>query len=98
MLRKIQLVNNQIYHIVSRSIAGYKIFNSSSDYLRFTSALVFYQKALPYKFSDFHRLSLEKQQEIVNYYNQSGDLSQIEIIAYCIMPTHIHLLLRQTKD
>ncbi len=98
MLRQVQLVNNEVYHIVSRSIAGYKIFNNPSDYARYISVLAFYQKALPYKFSIFNRLSLEGQQEVLNSSRGRLDRSGVIIIAYCVMPTHIHLLLKQIGE
>jgi len=41
MKRFIPLVNGGVYHILSRSIAEYEIFNDQEDYLRFINLLVY---------------------------------------------------------
>ena len=95
-VRKIPLVNDKIYHVYSRSIAKFKIFNSSKDYERMVDAISFYsQEDPPCKFSFFQKMK-EKYQS----FNSSNTISTnktVEIIAYCIMPTHIHLVLKQLR-
>jgi len=98
MQRKYPLVNNEIYHIISRSIAGYKIFNCDANYQRFEDMLNFYQKQMPYSFSLFKRLSSKQQNKILNTISSDVEDQSIQIIAYCIMPTHIHLILKQLID
>ena len=53
MQRKVPLVNGQVYHILSRSIAEYKVFNDKQDYERMRQLLRYYQTDQDYKFSDF---------------------------------------------
>ena len=96
-MRKYPLVNNQVYHIISRSIAGYKIFNNRADFSRFVDMLDFYQKKLPYKYSIFTKLTLECQNEVFKNHSNSNN-PDINIVTYCIMPTHIHLTLKQIED
>ena len=97
MTRKIPLVNNENYHVINRSIAGYKVFNRRSDFERFCNIIEFYRRNLPYKYSVFNRLTLGEQQNILKTY-ASNNMQQVSIVAYCVMPTHIHIILKQQGD
>lgn len=97
-MRKNPLVNNQYYHIFSRSIAKFKIFNCQNDYLRFKNILDLYRYIdFDYKYSGFNELEINMQKAIISNLRKSQSVL-IEIIAYCIMPTHIHLLLKQKTE
>lgn len=96
--RKDPLVNDQYYHIFSRSIAQFKIFNNNEDYLRMLKILDLYRYIdFYYKYSQFEELSLEKQQAIIANLRKDNHVL-VEIVAYCLMPTHIHLVLKQTAN
>ena len=94
-MRKNPLVNDQYYHIVTRSIAKFKFFNNDEDYFRIIELLNFYRFAeLPCKYSKFTLLSPPHQKAIFADLDKSGE-QIVAIVAYCIMPTHIHLILKQ---
>ena len=94
-IRKDPLVSGQYYHIINRSIAGYKIYNNARDNQRFINALKYYRSPIPMlKISRFLELSDAHQKQIID---SQTDLV-IEITAYCIMPTHFHLLIKQNID
>jgi len=93
-IRKIQLFTGGIFHIYSRSIAEYKIFNSMVDFFRMKDILTYFREKKPTCFSEFSRFPNEKQQEILLFAGEK----YVDIIAYCIMPTHIHLILSQIAD
>ncbi len=98
MRRKYLLVDNQVYHIFSRSIAGFQIFNHDSDYQRMLQLLKYFQiKEPPTKFSFFLELKSVQQFGFFNYLNliSKNQKDLVQIIAYCLMPTHIHLILKQ---
>ena len=96
--RKEPLVNNHYYHIFSRSIAKYEIFNNSEDYQRIVNILDLYRYAdFNYKYSGFNELSIINQGAIWASLRKTENYL-IEIAAYCLMPTHIHLLLKQVAD
>ncbi|MFH1855789.1 MAG: transposase [Candidatus Omnitrophota bacterium] len=59
-----KIITGHVYHVFSKSIANFKIFNNEADYSRIVE---------------------DKEKAI-------------EIIAYCLMPTHLHLMLKQLKD
>jgi putative transposase len=97
-LRKDKLVEGQVYHVFTRSIAGYKIFNDSIEYERMQDLIQYYQSSKPVvKFSRFLKLpkdlknSLGNDQEIKN-------AKLVEIISYCLMPTHLHFVLKQIRE
>ena len=95
-LRKFPLVKGEIYHIFSRSIAGFEIFRGNSEYQRIKSLLKYYKiDQPPLKFSAFMKI---KDKEEFYQRHLTARKSLIDIIAYCFMPTHIHLILKQLKE
>src|SRR3989339_7490 len=95
--RKTPLVESQIYHIFTKSIAGFRIFNSDYDFERMLAAVCFYAvENPPSKFSLFieNRSNLE---EVKSQALSVDSVKIVEILAYCLMPTHIHLVLKQLK-
>jgi len=92
--RKVKLIDNNIYHIFTRSIYKFKIFNFFDDYKRMLNLFRFYvYKDTPCKFSAYLKLVRKEKYEI----KFSGE-KIVKIIAYCIMPTHIHLVLEQLEN
>ncbi|MDI6892854.1 MAG: transposase [Actinomycetota bacterium] len=86
----------EVYHVTTKSIAGYVIFNNEKEYLRMKQLLQYYQvENPPARFSYF--LARQKgKKELINDKDQ-GQEKLNRIIAYCLMPTHIHLVLQQLK-
>lgn len=85
--RIIPFVDGQIYHIYNRGVEKKNIFQNSRDFQRFLKSLQYYQLQGPKpSFSKFFQPTLFKV-----------DLSEkiVEILAYCLMPNHFHLLVRQ---
>lgn len=101
MLRKQTLVKEGIYHVMNKSIAGYQIFNTPGDYERMRKMLRYFSftSSLP-KFSQFLKM---KEIETVGFNNfltqiAEGSDQHVQFIAYCFMPTHIHLVLKQLTE
>lgn len=95
------LVNDSVYHIVSRSIAKFQIYNSDDDYSRMVQLLRFYQIAEPpTKYSMFLKLEAVQLLGFDQFFNtvSKGQKHIVQIIAYCFMPNHIHLVLKQLED
>ena len=99
-MNKDVLYNQGVYHVISRSIAGYKVFNNDKDYERMVLALRFYQfKDLPCKLSTFLKLrGTENYGFDKNFKKYLDNEKIVNIIAYCLMSTHIHLILQQLED
>jgi len=100
MKRQIPLVNAEIYHIFSRSIAEYKIFNSQHDYSRMLQMLQYYQMDPDSSFSYFITLDSVSKNGFKIYLDEVTQDKEklVQIIAFCLMPTHLHLVLKQLQD
>ncbi len=97
-IRKDLLVEGEVYHVFNKSIAGFKIFNNDFEFSRMIATIHYYQKEKPaVKFSKFLKLAKVRK----NQHNEtitSPDEKLVEIIAFSLMPTHIHLILKQLKE
>jgi putative transposase len=97
LMRKEPLKNSFLYHICTKSIAGYRIFRTDDDYLRMLEMFKYYRYEKPsLRFSVYETLLERGNRHILNILSTKDDL--VDIIAYCIMPTHLHLILAQLKD
>ena len=96
-MRKIPLATGETYHIFCRSIADFRVFNSEGEYDRMQQLIKYYRSDNSLRFSDFINLKLVQMEGLSNAINiMSGDKEQlIGVVAYCLMPTHINLILKQ---
>jgi len=89
-IRKVSLVNGAVYHVCNKSIAGFKIFNHDRDCDRMMELISFYIAGkAPCNFSTYKKskdIKIDPSKRIV------------DMVAYCIMPTHVHFILRQNQD
>jgi putative transposase len=91
-------VEGEVYHIFNKSIAGFKIFSSDSEFSRMTALIRYYQREKPsVKFSKFLKLARVRKNQNSEPLVSSGE-KLVEIIAFCVMPTHMHLILKQLKE
>lgn len=89
--RATPLVNNEFYHIFNRGVEKRSTFLGNSDFERFLRILNYYQYQGPKpRFSQFNRFK-----DLIKF-EQNPKI--VEIICYCLMLNHFHLLLRQLKD
>lgn len=97
-MRKDRLVNNHYYHVLNRSIAQYEIFKDVRDCERFLRLLDLYRYIdFDYKYSHFLELTLDHQKNVIKDL-KSNNSKLVKIISYCLMPTHLHLILYQNVD
>lgn len=95
-LRKTKLVNSEIYHIYNRGVDKRDIFKDDEDKMRFIHDL--------YEFNDknpvvnlTHRFNSHQIKEVGLPYIKNREVL-VEIIAYCLMDNHFHLMVRQKTD
>jgi len=101
MPRKVELANGEVYHIFSKSIAGFKIFNNNDQFLRAKNMLRYYQiEDMSGSFSHFVRQGNVKKDGFSGHFSLVSLKKEkiVQIIAYCFMPTHLHLILKQLRD
>ena len=85
----------EIYHVCTRSIADFKIFNSEYDYYRIVEAIRYYRQEKPVvRFSIYLNIEDEEKKKRLDVADSNVI---VNVVAYCIMPTHVHLLLYQKK-
>lgn len=83
-------VNESYYHIFNRGVEKRIIFSNERDYQRFLQTLYYYQFKGPKP-----RFSMQDRFKIKDF---SHNPKIVEIICYCLMPNHFHLLVRQIED
>lgn len=98
MKRRVELNENEYYHVFNKSIAKFIIFNSDEEYQRMMQTIMYYQVVKRnYPLSDFLRLNKNKLTGSINSTFEKN-ISLVQIITFCLMPTHIHLLLKQNFE
>ena len=95
--RKIPIVAGEIYHVFNRSVAKQPIFISQKDYQRSVEVIDFYRhKDLPMRFSYYNRLAIPQKQKLIKIIAETSSI--VEILAFCLMPNHVHFLLKSLTD
>jgi len=94
--RNVILATNETYHVVNRSLEGLSLFKNKRAYQRFINLLGFYYRTPPVRFSYFNRA--DKENKIKINETMVHTEKQVDIIAFCLMPNHFHLILRQHKE
>jgi Transposase IS200 like. len=87
-MRKSVFVNGEYYHIYNRGTDKRKVFFNGKDYQRFVDSMLLFNDTEPIGHLD-RELSVEAKprREVL-----------VSIVAYCLMPNHFHLLLKQVRD
>jgi putative transposase len=95
--RQVVIANEEIYHVYNRGVAREAIFTTPLDYKRFLNLLRFYRYTnSPFSYSHFRCLDTEKRVAVQK--NLEISPLMVEIYAYCLMPNHFHILLKQLQD
>lgn len=99
-IKRPKLSNGGVYHIVMRGVEGKIIFPQKEDHFSFLHDL--------YEFNDEEAVSWEfrakraENNATRTVLEVSKEKRQrkllVEILAFCLMPNHFHLLLRQLRD
>ena len=90
--------DNQIYHIYNRGVEKRNIFLDDQDRFRFIHDLFEFNDETPaaniyYKLNKFQSYEV-KPRKIEKEHRKT----LINILAFCLMPNHFHLLLQQKKE
>lgn len=91
MTRVISIAPEEFYHLYNRGIEKRTIFYSRADYERFVALLYFANQDQPadlkYQGRSFSEIVDERK-----------GTQLVDIIAYCLMPNHFHLLVRERQE
>jgi putative transposase len=106
--RKIEFVNGEIYHVVIKRIADRLLFDDISDYFRGIFSIYEFNNINPVKILDRRREIRVAKERIMRNSRDSRDPVSIilpdvrepliEVLFFCLMPNHIHLVVKQLID
>jgi len=100
--RKEKFENGDIAHVMLRGVEGIKIFKDIDDYYRGIFSI--------YEFNNLNSVSIYWRRKILKTLKkriQRGPSSlqfmdererMVDVLSFCFMPNHIHLLIRQIQD
>lgn len=88
--RTIPFVNGEFYHIYNRGLEKLPTFYQTRDYSRFLKALYYYQIQNPKP-----KFSLYQESKI---FQINPNKKIVDLVSYCLMPNHFHLLVKQLQD
>ena len=105
-MKKPPFVNSEIYHIYNRGVEKRTVFLKDNDYLRFIHDLFEFNDANLVIPSNARFLLSHPSQVDYNHLSQLLEIESpkvgkrprkllVEILAFCLMPNHFHLLIRQ---
>lgn len=95
--RKVVFATEEIYHVFNRSIAKASIFSKQRDCKQILDLINYYRFAPKMSFSHYKRLEKSlKEKYLQNLIKNNHQI--VEILCFCIMPNHFHLLLKQKKE
>lgn len=96
--RKVILAPEQFYHVFNRGVASSPIFLNTREYLRFLDLIDYYRFSnTPLSFSKLMNLEKEERKKIFLELKKENAI-HVEVLTYCLMPNHFHLLLKQITD
>ncbi|MDP3004385.1 MAG: transposase [Candidatus Azambacteria bacterium] len=89
-MRRHELVSENIYHIYNRGVEKRILFMDDQDYLRFVDDLIIFNDV---------KFTINPKRRIRDIRNNDYKRKPlVDILTFCLMPNHYHLLLRQRVD
>jgi len=95
-MKRVRFVNNEIYHIFNRGVEKRNIFSDKKDYFRFIHNLFEFNDEAPALNANYH--FNPQSMEVEPQYTRKPRKMLVEILAFCLMPNHYHLLVRQKRE
>lgn len=91
-----QFITGQFYHIFNRGVEKREIFQQISDFFRFISCLYELNNKKLIRMRD--RIEDRKEKKYRGVTPAVFREQLVEVIVFCLMPNHYHLVLRQLVD
>jgi putative transposase len=96
-VRSTPLTTGEYYHVFNRGVDRSNVFRNATDYSRFVSTLEFYRYGeTQIKFSTYLNASVQQASELRSQLESCDE--PVSVLAFALMPTHFHLLVKQEKD
>lgn len=104
-MRVIKFASGEYYHIFNRGIRKQEIFREKRDWARLLFSILTFQSPVIFDnisrdLKDFLPLIDRSVQHRVLNKKMSGVVKEraVELVAFCLMPNHFHLLVKQTGE
>ncbi|MBI3956265.1 transposase [Candidatus Gottesmanbacteria bacterium] len=95
--RNVVLATEEMYHIFNRGVERRPIFTDKWEYRRALDTIRYYRfSEPPIRYSKYIILEEKKRVQLLKALLTSQ--LQVDILAFCLMPNHFHLLLKQTAN
>lgn len=91
--RREQLITGEVYHVVTRRIENNFLFKDTKDYYRGIFSIYEFNTSYPVEIAERRKARKAVKGDPLSHGDQRNKL--VEILAFCLMPNHIHLLLKQ---
>lgn len=103
--RKEQFTTGETYHLTIRALDSNLIFLDEKDYFRGVFSIYEFNNVLPVEIAKRRRdriVEKKRERKLADIGSPPIFVEQrdkfVEIFAFCFMPNHIHLLVRQSRD
>ncbi len=93
-MRKIPFISGEYYHVYNRGVDKRIIYLDDRDYFRFLKEMRFMNSLN--SVTNIYKKEHSCETESRNFRKEDEKL--VDIVAYCLMPNHFHLILRQVVD
>ena len=98
-MRLIRIAPGEYYHIFNRAVNKQVIFHDTSDYFRFLFLTLYFQSPIIFQqlgrkvkeFVQSRALDNVEEDEIIKK-------RRVELVAFCIMPNHFHLIVKELDE
>ena len=98
-MRLIRITPGEYYHIFNRAVNKQVIFHDTSDYFRFLFLTLYFQSPIIFQqlgrkvkeFVQSRALDSVEEDEIIKK-------RRVELVAFCIMPNHFHLIVKELDE
>ena len=96
--RKVIFANKEIYHVYNRGVERRTVFTNKKEYQKAIDLIRYYRLTdLPMRYSQFRSLPVPTQETVWGKILKENR-PEIVVIAYCLMPNHFHIVLRQSSE
>lgn len=96
-MRKIKIAPGEHYHIFNRAVNKQVIFHNVGDYYRFLFLILYFQS--PLVFQQLGRLVKNfVRSRALDIRDEVKKKRTVELIAFCIMPNHFHLIVKELEE
>lgn len=104
--RKQQFANGEIYHVVTRRMGNDLLFKNTDDYYRGIFSIYEFNNSKSVTIRERRALRAQSKTKTIETHRAHRDPTPViddrvlfvQILAFCLMPNHIHLLLRQLQN